>query len=51
MIQVGQIIVPMEGKMVKQPKITKGQEEDAEEEELKLKPPTREEDFQRQVGF
>jgi len=48
--KVGQIIVPMEGKMVKQPKITKGQEEDAEEEELKLKPPTREEDFQRQVG-
>merc|ERR1712130_945711 len=40
--KVGQIIVPMEGRKVKAAEMTK---EDAEE----VKPPTREEDFQRQV--
>merc|ERR1712037_683978 len=45
--KVGQIIVPMEGRKVKQAKMP--QEEDAEEQE-EVKPPTREEAFQRQVG-
>merc|ERR1712037_911498 len=40
--KVGQIIVPMEGRKVKQAKMTEEQEE--------VKPPTREEAFQRQVG-
>merc|ERR1712130_134535 len=40
--KVGQIIVPMEGRKVKAAEMT-------EEDEEEVKPPTREEDFQRQV--
>jgi len=46
--KVGQIIVPMEGRKVKQTKMTE-EEEDTEEQE-EVKPPTREEAFHRQVG-
>jgi len=49
--KVGQIIVPMEGRRVKQAKLVKKEEGDTEEnEEEEVRPPTREEAFQKQVG-